>query len=209
MTSRPPQTSEWQRRAQLRDGTPILLRQIRPQDRERLREGFERLSPTSRFLRFHTVIEALSEDQLDYLTTVDHVDHEAIVALDVSASTAPGVGVARWIRSQDDATVGEAAVTVADDYHGRGVGTLLLGAIAERGVDLGLRTLRSIVLDANSAMLEVFDHLGASRRRGDEGTWVVEIAPSVLLRRLSRLDETLDAVGSPLDGWLADRDERT
>ncbi len=208
MNSRPSPTPEWQRRAQLRDGTPILLRQIRPHDRERLRQGFERLSPTSRFMRFHRAIEHLSDDQLDYLTRVDHIDHEAIVALDLSASLTPGVGVARWIRSEDDASVGEAAVTVADDYHGRGAGTLLLAAIAERGAQLGLSTLRSIVLDANTAMLEVFDHLGASRRRGDEGTWIVEIAPRTLLRKLATLDQAVKNGWSPLERWLADPDER-
>ena len=89
---------EWGRRAELRDGRAILLRQIRPEDRDRLAEGIRRLSPTSRYLRFHADVDHLTDRQLAYLTQVDHLEHEAIVALDLEAVEVPGIGVARYIR---------------------------------------------------------------------------------------------------------------
>jgi GNAT superfamily N-acetyltransferase len=171
-----PQPGEWSRRTELRDGAPVLLRQIRPEDRNRLAEGMRQLSPASRYLRFHEVLESLSEEQLDYLTDVDHVDHEAIVAIDVSKPEVPGIGVARYIREPNEPTVAEAAVTVADVYQATGAGTQLLGALAARARDNGIEVFRNYVLDGNTQMLEVFDHLGAERQLETDGLWRVDLA---------------------------------
>lgn len=167
--------SGWQRRVTLRDGTPALLRQIEPGDRERLAAGFRDLSPASRYLRFHAVLDELTDEQLTYLSEVDHVDHEAIVAIDLDHPERPGVGVARYVREPFERDVAEAAITVADDYHGQGAGTLLLGALADRARANDVTTFRSYVLDGNHAMLEVFDHLGGRRQRENETMWRVDL----------------------------------
>jgi GNAT superfamily N-acetyltransferase len=165
----------WSRTTELRDGTSVLLRQIRPQDRARLAEGLRRLSPASRYLRFHAAIDRLSDAQLDYLTDVDHHDHEAIVALDLDRPERPGIGVARYIREPFEPEVAEAAITVADEYHGQGAGTLLLGALAGRARAAGITVFRNYVLDGNLGMLEVFDHLGAERQLETDGLWRVDL----------------------------------
>jgi GNAT superfamily N-acetyltransferase len=170
-----PTEDEWHRYVTLRDGTNVLLRPIRPSDRPRIIAGMKELSPATRYLRFHEVIEELSEEQLDHLTQVDHVDHEAIVALDLDRPEVPGVGVARYIRTGDDARVAEAAITVADRYQGTGAGTLLLGAIARRARDNGVKVFRNYVLDGNHVMLEVFDNLGAKRELEADGLWRVDL----------------------------------
>jgi RimJ/RimL family protein N-acetyltransferase len=165
----------WSREVRLRDGSEVLLRQIRPEDRDQLAAGVARLSPSSRYLRFQRTIEGLTDRQLDYLTDVDHEDHEAIVALDRRHPERPGVGVARYVREPYEPHVAEAAITVADEYHGQGAGTLLLGALAARARANGIEVFRSYVLDGNSAMLEVFDHLGAVRERETDGLWRVDL----------------------------------
>lgn len=167
---------EWSRRTTLRDGTRVLMRQIRASDRARLVEGLARLSPASRYLRFHTSLDHLSETQLDELTQVDHHDHDAIVAMDLDRPDWPGVGVARFIREPYEPEVAEAAITVADEYHGQGAGTMLLGALASRARDEGIAVFRSYVLDGNHGMLEVFDHLGGHREREADGLWRVDLA---------------------------------
>lgn len=170
-----PLEGEWSWRTELRDGRAILLRSIRPEDRERLIAGLRRLSPASRYLRFHAAVQELSDTQLDYLSEVDHHDHEAIVALDLADLDVPGVGVARYIREPFEPTVAEAAITVADEYHGQGAGTILLGALAARAREAGIEVFRNYVLDGNYAMLEVFDHLGAHRRLETDGLWRVDL----------------------------------
>jgi RimJ/RimL family protein N-acetyltransferase len=165
----------WQRHTTLRDGTPVLLRQIRPQDREELAAGLRALSPASRYLRFHEDLAELTSEQLAYLTEVDHVDHEAIVAIDLDRPEHPGIAVARYIRDPFDREVAEAVVTVADRYQGRGAATLLLGALAVRGREEGIEVFRHHVLARNAAMLEVFDHLGATRELVAGDLWRVDL----------------------------------
>ena len=170
-----PLRGEWHRRTTLRDDTPVLIRQIRPSDRDRLSEGLRRLSPDSRYQRFHAEINELTEEQLDYLTQVDHRDHEALVALDADRPEVPGIGVARFIREPNEREVAEAAITVADEYHGLGAGTLLLGALAARARTCRVRVFRNYVLADNQAMLDVFDNLGASREPETQGLWRVDL----------------------------------
>jgi RimJ/RimL family protein N-acetyltransferase len=165
----------WQRHPALRDGTAILLRQIRPEDRDRLAAGLRELSPTSRYLRFHEDLVEFTPEQLTYLTEVDHVDHEAIVAIDLDRPGQPGIGVARFIRDPYERQVAEAAVTVTDRYQGQGAATLLLGALAARAREEGITVFRHFVLTRNAAMLEVFDHLGATRELEADGLWRVDL----------------------------------
>lgn len=158
----------------LRDGSRTWLRPIRPEDAERLREGLKLLSTRSRYMRFHTPLRRLTAAQLRYLTQVDHVNHVAWVALDPEHPERPGMGVARYIRL-DDPTVAEAAVTVVDDYQGRGLGTILLGVIGRVAAANGVEVLRNYVLEANDEMLDLFDELGGTRSREGDGVWRVDL----------------------------------
>ena len=177
----------WQRRATLRDGTAVLLRQIRPQDRDRLAAGLRELSSASRFLRFHEDLTEFTPEQLTYLTEVDHIDHEAIVAIDLDRPEHPGIGVARFIRDPFERALAEAAVTVADRYHGQGAATLLLGALAARAREEDIQVFRHYVLARNEAMLEVLRHLGATCELEANGLWRVDLG---LPKRASDLPDS-------------------
>ena len=80
---------------ELRDGTPVRVRPIRPEDRERLQVGLHQLSAASRYHRFHATVSELSPEHLGYLTEVDQVNHLAWIALDPALPGEPAVGVAR------------------------------------------------------------------------------------------------------------------
>lgn len=159
----------------LRDGSHALVRPIRPEDRWRIATGLEQLSERTRFLRFHADVEGFNDEQLTYLTEVDHRDHEAWVALDADDPTVPGMGVARYVRRTGDPEVAEVAVTVADAYQGRGLGTILLRRVATSAIEQGILRFRNYVLADNEAMLEVLDLLGASRREIEPGLLQVEV----------------------------------
>jgi RimJ/RimL family protein N-acetyltransferase len=152
----------------LRDGTRILVRPILPEDKQALREGFDRLSGRSRYRRFLTPLEHLSDRQLRDLTEVDYVDHMAWVAVDPSRPERPGIGVARYVRLPEEPTAAEAAVTVLDEYQGRGIGTILLGLLAGSARAHGIRCFRGYVLAENAPMMEVLQGLGA--RVAQDGT---------------------------------------
>jgi RimJ/RimL family protein N-acetyltransferase len=159
---------------ELRDGTPVSIRPIRPSDRERLAEGFAALSERSRYLRFHTSMPKLSDAQLRYLSEVDQHDHVALVAGRRDDPEGPGLGVARYVRLADDPSIAEAAVTVADQWQGRGLGTLLLLALAREALGKGVRTFRNYVLAENTGMIKLFEQLGAEREPDEPGVYVID-----------------------------------
>jgi RimJ/RimL family protein N-acetyltransferase len=161
--------------ARLRDGTRVEIRPIRPEDRDELAAGLRRLSPESRYRRFLSVTDELSDAELDYLTMVDHHDHEALGVLD--PETQEGIGVARFVRSPDDPEVAEFAIAVADDWQGRGVGTALLNELSERAREEGVRRFSAIVLSDNHRMLDMIAELGVVHVKDHQaGAIEVEVA---------------------------------
>ena len=138
---------------ELVDGTRILLRPLRADDREVYLRGFEHLSDRSRYMRFFSPKSALTEAELRYFLEIDHHDHEAVTAIDMA--TGDGVGVARYIRDAGDPEVAEVSVAVVDDHQGRGLGAVLLQTIAERAREEGVRRFRATVLSDNTRMLSL------------------------------------------------------
>lgn len=121
-----------------RDAESLAIRPISPEDAQALAAGFARLSDRSRYRRFLSPHSRLRAGELRYFTQVDHHDHQALVAID--AETEAGVGVARYIRSKDDATLAELGVAGVDEWQGRGVGTVLVTALAQRAREEGIRS---------------------------------------------------------------------
>lgn len=180
----------------LADGSRLLLRPITPDDRGLLLEGFEHLSPESRYRRFMGPHNQLSERELHYLTDVDHRTHEAIVALD--AETGAGIGVARYIADPASPQRAEMAVTVIDEWQGRGVGTVLLDALVRRARANGVVRFTASVLATNDPMIELLHDLGeATVTQVGAGTKEYEIVLpergigflGTLLRRAASRDE--------------------
>jgi GNAT superfamily N-acetyltransferase len=123
--------------------------------------------------RFFTTKNELSPAELAYLVDVDHKDHEAIIAIDPSSGEA--LGVARYIRSKDDAEVAEVAVTVADDWQRRGLGCARLDRLAYRARREGVRRFSALVQDDNPGALRLLADVGDTRHQWHTG--VVELRP--------------------------------
>jgi RimJ/RimL family protein N-acetyltransferase len=164
----------------LRDGTPVAIRPITPEDRDELRREFQHTSAQTRYLRFLGVVGELSDAMLTYLTCVDQKDHIALVATvttpDLKAER--GVGVARVIRLKGTEDVAEAAITVVDDMQKNGVGTLLAHELEVAARQAGIRTIRAEVLADNAVMRGILEGAGAQPvdARGTDGTVSYDIA---------------------------------
>jgi RimJ/RimL family protein N-acetyltransferase len=158
----------------LRDGSAVLIRQVRSTDAPLLADGFARLSPRSRRMRFLSAKTTLSAAELRYFTEVDHHDHEAIGAL--SAADGRGVGIARYVRYADDPQAAEIAVTVVDDWQGRGLGTELLSRLSGRARQAGIHRLTALAAAENLAVAGLARSLGACLAGRGPGTVQYEVA---------------------------------
>ena len=180
----------------LRDGSRVRIRRLRDSDRELLLRGFRRLSPESRYRRFLAPTPSLSDGTVRYLVEIDHRDHEALIAVDEQSRE--GVGVARYVRDPARPEAAEVAVTVVDDWQGRGLGTLLLEAITIRAREEGVDTFTALMLVDNRQMMDLLQRLGAVRVV-DRAAGAVEvevhlpaIGVSPELRKLIRLAAASD-----------------
>jgi GNAT superfamily N-acetyltransferase len=158
----------------LRNGSRVLVRPVRSTDAWLLAEGFARLSERSRRMRFLGKKEELSAGELRYYADVDHHDHEALVALDPAGGR--GAGVARYVRGAGDSRAAEIALTVADDWQGRGLGTALLARLSDRARQEGICRFTGVVSYDNVPMGMLLRRVGAVETDRSFGTVEYEIA---------------------------------
>src|SRR4051794_15778939 len=152
----------------------VSIRPIRPEDREALAAAHTRLSPESIRRRYLAPKPRLTGRELTYLTDVDGVDHVALIALDGDEL----VGVGRWVRLPDDPTTAEAAVVVADDHQGHGLGRRLGVALADAARERGIERFNALLLSDNIAAHRLFASISrrlASRHEAGLEELVVEL----------------------------------
>ncbi|HXZ74462.1 MAG TPA: cyclic nucleotide-binding domain-containing protein [Streptosporangiaceae bacterium] len=139
----------------LGDGTVAGLRPVYPGDQQELMRGelFSSRTRYQRFLGAGKVTPALAR----YLTEVDYVDHFAWVAVDGADVL---VGGATYVRSASDGALADISLMIKDEFQGRGLGTLLLGAVAIAARRNGIARFSADVLAENAAMRAIFDHAG-------------------------------------------------
>lgn len=146
---------------ELRDGSRVRLHPMHAEDAERLLRFHHTLSPETTHLRFFTVHPELSPTELHRFTHVDHRDREAIVA----TAEDEIVGVARFDRLDDPADA-EVGFVVADSWQGRGLGTVLFEALAQRAREVGIARFVADTLAYNRRMQAVFHHAGLPMTSG-------------------------------------------
>lgn len=186
--------------AVLGDGTEVKLRLIRPEDKELLRAGFDRLSPESRYARFLAPKSQLSDDELRYLCEVDHENHLAIGAVrdhrETDTSPGPvGMGIARFIRLSDPSTA-EAAIAVADEAQRLGLGRLLFLRLVAAAAERGIERFRCEVLGSNAGMAGLLAQI-APDRSIEVGSGVMSIEMA-----LPNVPPTQPPAGEPLESPL-------
>jgi acetyltransferase len=153
----------------LRDGRHILIRRIRPDDKALLVRGLRALSDLSVQRRFLSPKRSFSQAELRYLTEVDGRDHVALVAESPTEPSRRLIGVARFIRWSDDPEAAEAAIVVADDWQGRGVGTALARQLAARARGLGIRRFTATIAADNRPAHRLMETLSIGLRQRHEG----------------------------------------
>lgn len=152
--------NSYEETVELSDGQRIQLRPMRPSDKQMLLDGFEQLSPDSRYARFMAPKSTLSDRELAYLTDVDGIDHFAIGAIRKHLVSKPeGVGSARFVRLRDEPDTAEPAVTILDSFHGKGLGSIMLQRLIEAAWERDVRWFRTELLADNVASRRMIESL--------------------------------------------------
>jgi RimJ/RimL family protein N-acetyltransferase len=154
----------------LHEGTPALIWPLLPTDAGTLRDIFRRLSPESRQHRFLQALDQLDDPMIRRLVdTVDGVHHIALVLIVLPSGGEEGpAGVAHLLQDPDDPATADIAVTVVDDWQGRGAGTALLSALMQQR-PVAVTRLHTLVAADNRASLALLAGAGCVSSGPAEG----------------------------------------
>ncbi len=144
----------------LRNGTPVVIRPIRADDKRLLEDGLRNLSQTSIQRRFLSPKPRFTRTELRYLTEVDGDDHVAIVAV-LAHDPDFFVGVGRFVRWPDRPDAAEAAIVIGDPWQGQGLGRHMGLALADLARAHGVRRFTASLLSDNRAAHQLFERISA------------------------------------------------
>lgn len=156
-----PYPSHLIRHAYLKDGTPMIIRPIRPEDAEIEQEFVRNLSPESRYFRFIRAITELSPEMLVRFTQLDYSREMALIAVIKVDGASKQIGVARYEVNPDRSSC-EFALTVSDDFREQGIGSQLMDAMMDSARGHGVRVVEGEVMSNNHRMLSLVKSLGFS-----------------------------------------------
>jgi len=161
----------------LKDGTPVTLRPIRPDDAPRLQAFHTRLSSDSIYLRWLSAHPVLSEAEAAALSNVDYATRMAFVAVCPEDAGEGIIGVARYgLVSPDRPDEAEAAIVVEDAFHSRGLGTVLMRRLLAYARARGIRYMVAEINVDNARMLKFIQRGGLpTTRRLEGGSWQIRV----------------------------------
>jgi len=170
-----PYPKEWERHAELRDGTKILVRPLRPEDEPLYGPFLAAVTQQDLRLRFFAPVKEFGHTFIARFTQIDYARAMAFIAIEESPGNMLGV-----VRLHADANYerGEYAILVRSDLKGRGLGYLLMQMIIEYARAEDLKTIEGQVLAENTAMLAMCRELGfsISPDPSDPDTCIVKLA---------------------------------
>jgi acetyltransferase len=159
----------------LRDGTTVRLRPARPEDEPLLHDLAAHMSPEDLRLRFFTPLRGLSHAVAARLTQIDYDREMALIA----EHDGVALGIAHFFADPDNARA-EYAIAVRTDWHGRGVGHLLMTRLIDVARARRIGALVGEVLRENRPMLELCRALGFRLSADAADPSVVEVEKSLV-----------------------------
>jgi acetate---CoA ligase (ADP-forming) len=170
----------------LRDGSTVHVRPARPADAPAVEQLLVGLSDRSRWLRFFSGHPNLAK-AVQWATEVDYQRRYGLVATTGGDGLVVGhIGFERELERPERA---EAAMEIADAMQGEGLGTILLGQLAEAACEVGVEVLTAEVLPENYKMVKVFRDSGFPvTTHTVPGALLIEFPTSLTLEALERFE---------------------
>ena len=161
----------------LKDGTPVALRPIRPEDAPLLVALHARLSSESRYFRFFSARAELPIEEAQQLAQVDYRTQMAIVALPLNQDEPSIIGVARYgVADLTKPAEADAAIVVEDRYQGRGLGTVLLARLLDYAREHGIHYFIANVDSMNTMMLKLIQRANLPTEMNlRSGVWDIRV----------------------------------
>lgn len=156
-----------------KDGEPVTIRPIRPEDEPLMVKFHETLSEQSVYMRYFHMMNLDQRTAHDRLTRICFIDYDREMAL-VAERKNPGtgeheiMGVGRLSRHGAVPDEAEFSVLISDSFQWRGIGTLLVEKLLEVGRAEGLARITAEILFDNHPMQRISRRLGFSLRRDTE-----------------------------------------
>jgi len=192
----------------LRDGSTVHVRPVKAEDAAAVHAFYEGLSPESIALRFFSSFPNL-DMAVRWATEVDYQQRYGLVATSGDDGT-EGSGIvahAGWERQPDRPDRAEVAFAIADAMQGNGLGTILLGQLAEAAAGAGVTVLNAEVLPENRKMVRVFRDSGFPvTTQALPGLVLVELPTSLSPEALERFEQREQAAATAaMRAFLAPR----
>lgn len=175
-------------RVVLRDGTPGWVWPLLKTDRAQLVSEFHKLSAESIRRRFLGPVVQLTETMLHQLVDeVDGIDHVALVLIVEQGDATQPIAIGRVVRYPDLDDAADLAVTVKDEWQGRGVASVLLPVLVAQRPARVTRLLTQVGAD-NPASLAMLKRLGPIRTTYDDDGGGVEVEVQLVPTKEPRID---------------------
>jgi acetyltransferase len=152
-----PYPSQWEGLLKLRNGWPIAVRPMRPEDEPAIVRFLEHVRAEDLRLRFFHAVKEFSHQFVARLTQLDYARAMAFVALDSVTGQVMGVS---QIHSDSRYESAEYAILVRSDLKGNGLGWALMQLLIDYATAEGLKSLRGEVLSENTTMVAMCRELG-------------------------------------------------
>jgi GNAT superfamily N-acetyltransferase len=217
--------SNYSANATLRDGTPVRVRAIRPNDKERLARHFDGLGCDSRYHRFFGIKNGLTPCELRYFTEPDFLRHVALVVTVINRDGQETiVSDGRYVALPGCRSMAELALSVVDTHQRKGIGTLLLECLIDLAQHLRLDRLEADILASNRGAVRFLIRRGFKSTLTSGGVCHVPLSvedhhgnpsideghpsPDAVGRlHISRLCHAVHRHGKELMDWRAAEDE--
>lgn len=173
-------------------GKCATSRPIGPRDAGVLQAYVRGLSPESRYNRFFGALYELPPAELDRVLHLDQKYQLALLAETHIGGAPVVIGEARFALTPNRLE-GEFALSIADDWRGKGLGTLLMADIECRARSFGTRYLVGDVLRSNARMKALARKMGFLQGDVPRDTRLVRIVRALTLSLVARPCETLTA----------------
>lgn len=178
-------------------GKSFNLASLTPADRAHIQSGLKYMSSESIRNRFMGSKRDFSDKELDYLTSLDGINHYAL-GIEEAEGAHRGVAVIRMVRSEKDPGEAEVAITIIDEYQRMGLGSLLLDLLILAAGERQISRFSFTFLPANEAIVRLIQKKGipVTERAHDSVRMVLSASQVDLEEIRSRVRSVLPEIGS-------------